>query len=201
MQVVTAVEPLAKSFAFLRGVLAESTFWQALQLAPEATYEQLAEIVTDGSRINASSKQLGLNKIIGDTLAELTGDPDVACDVSIDLPRIIVRYSPDLRLDRTSTTTTTTRASFDIAVEMAIPPDYRKRTAECLLNQTIDQYNKIGALVRQWKAAVLSGQPDMIQVDSWSLSALGLVLPEQAGDEADGWMRNADIVATFQGIC
>lgn len=201
MVIVTAVESLAKSFAFMRATLSESTYWQAMQLAPDATYEELLAIITDGTQIGATSKQMGLDKIIGDTLAELTGDYQDSCDVSVELPRIICRYSPEFRIARASTTTHETTASFDLTVEIPVPSKYRRRNAECLLNQTIDHYNKIGAMVRQWKEAVVSGSAGMLQVDSWDVSAIGLVLPEQSGNEADGWMRNADIVATFTGIC
>lgn len=194
---VSAVESLALSFSYLRELLADSELWQAMQLAPEATYEEIAATVTEGSLITADTRVAGLAKILGDTIPDDEGE----CDPSTSVPRIIVRYMPDLLIARTSTSGKTTTASFMVLVETVVPPQYRGRTAEQLLNQSIDHMNKIGGMIREWNAVVIASTAQRLQVDSWDLSQMGLVSPEESGDIGQGWMRTAHLVATFQGVC
>ena len=197
MAVVSAVETLALSFSYLRELLADSELWQAMQLMPEATYEELDAVVDDGTLIDATTRASGLAKIMGDVIPDDGED----CDPSVTVPRIIVRYMPDLRIERTSTTGRETTAQFMVLVETVVPKLYRGRTAEQLLNQTIDHMNKIGGMIREWNAVVIAHTAGRLQVDSWDLSQMGLVAPEESGDIGDGWMRTAHITATFRGLC
>lgn len=196
MVVVSAVETLALSFQYLRELIADSEYWQAMQLLPEATYEELKAVVDDGSRIDSSTRTLGLDKILGDTIPE-----DDECDETTLPPRIVVRYMPDLLIARTSTTGRETTAEFMVLVETIVPTAYRGRTAAQLLNQTIDQQNKLGAMIREWNAVVLSHTPQRLQVESWTLSQMGLVAPSESGDIGNGWMRTAHLTASFRGLC
>jgi hypothetical protein len=195
--VVSAVETLAKSFQYLRELLADSELWQAMQLMPEATYEEIAAVVTDGSRIDTATRTAGMAKILGDVIPEDMGE----CDPSTDIPRIIIRYMPDLQIARSSTSGRETTAQFMVLVETVVPVAYRGRTAEQLLNQTLDHLNKIGGLIREWNAVVTADTPGRLLVNSWDLSQMGLVAPEESSQIGDGWMRTAHLTASFMGLC
>jgi len=193
--IVSAVETLALSFSYMRALLAESELWQAMQLKPEGTYEELKSIVDDGDLITATTKASGLAKILGDTIPDEDDE-----EPSTTPPRIIVRYMPDLLIERDTTSGKNTTASFMVLIETLVPKQYRGRTAEQLLNQTIDHQNKLGGFIREWSAAV-NGTGGFLQVDEWDLSQMGLVAPEESGDIADGWLRTAHLTASFKGLC
>jgi hypothetical protein len=195
--VVSAVETLAKSFQYLRELLADSELWQAMQLMPEATYEEIAAVVTAGTLIDADTRVAGLAKILGDVIPDDGED----CDPSTEVPRIIVRYMPDLQIARSSTSGRETTAQFMVLIETVVPKAYRGRTAEQLLNQTIDHLNKIGGMIREWNAVVTADTAGRLLVESWDLSQMGLVSPEETGDIGDGWMRTAHLMASFRGLC
>lgn len=182
---------MCKSYDLLRSMLASSVWLQRLVLMPEATYENLAAIASNDSRLSSDTTK---ERIV----PEIFGDIDDVSEPFLPRPFVLARYDVENSLSRNSSSTYLRQDSFTIDIEFDVPEIYRKNDAGIALLAYYDAMNKAGEILSEWKTAGATASTTSIQIESWTRERLGRIDMKNSNNV---WLWNAGFRATFQGMC
>lgn len=182
---------MCKSYDLLRSMLASSVWFQRLVLSPEATYENLAAIASNDTRLSATDAKARI-------VPEIFGDIDDVSEPFLPRPFILARYDVENSLSRQTPTTYLRSDSFTIDIEFEVPQEYRQNDAGVGLLSYYDALNKAGEILSEWKTAGATLSITNIAIETWTRERLGRIDMKNSNGI---WLWNAGFRATFQGMC
>lgn len=189
MSVVTPISATGKMLAYTRQLVADSLYWQALVMNPEATAEELQEIVDDTPEVLDRDAALDAISVrvwpVESTLAT---------------PRCLIRKLTDTKHTRETSSTFNSESMVMILFELPVPYQWRNREQDSLTNQGIDAEDKIGMILSEMKTVITSGVAQRPQIEEFTFGPQGLVYPDEETGET-GWLETCEIIGKIEGYC
>lgn len=189
MSLLSAEYGLSLPIQGARDLIADSVIWQALCTSPDLDWPALKALADGGGM----DRDLALTRILGDTVYE-----DQEFLEHNTPPWVLLRHGPDSQTEWSATTQYVTTGVIFMQIELPTPLIYRLYDQESLWNAMMWFQNAVGRLLHEMEQITIARTAGRLVIDSIQRGSIGAYAPQ---DYENNWVRVAEFLLSYQGVC